>query len=130
VFGERGLTPRIAHRTTSFDMLRALVANGLGYSLLNFCPPGDFPHRGAIVSRPLADGSRPAHLVLARMHRYRAPAIIEDLTRRACELAAELPVSTATEAGGAGRRRRLVPAAALRARPGAPKRRSRAPRRR
>jgi DNA-binding transcriptional LysR family regulator len=113
VFGELGLTPKIAHRTTSFDMLRCLVANGLGYSLLNFCPPLDFPYQGAIVSRPLVDGSKQAQLVLARLHRYRAPAIIEDLTRRVRELAAELPVNATADVGrtSAGPRLRVVQAA-------------------
>jgi DNA-binding transcriptional LysR family regulator len=117
LFGELGLTPRIAHRTSSFEMLRCLVANGLGYSLLNFCPPLSFPHQGAIVSRPLIEGSRQAQLVLARLHRYHAPAIIEDLTRRVRELAAELPVNAAADVRRAseGRRLRLVQTALPRA---------------
>ena len=69
IFGELGLEPKIAHRTPSFEMVRSLVANGLGYALLNFCPPLSFPHHGAIVSRPLIEASKPAHLVLARLHR-------------------------------------------------------------
>jgi hypothetical protein len=35
--------------------------------------------------------------VLARLHRYRAPAIIDELTRRAKDLSADLPVSTAAD---------------------------------
>jgi DNA-binding transcriptional LysR family regulator len=127
VFGELGLTPKIAHRTSSFEMLRCLVANGLGYSLLNFCPPLSVPHQGAIVSRPLIEGSKQAHLVLARLHRYRAPVIIEDLTRRVRQLAAELPVNAAADVGktSKGRRLRLVQTAFPRAEAHAPKRRHR-----
>ena len=99
IFGELGLTPRIVHRTTSFEMLRSLVANGLGYSLLNFCPPLSFPRHGAIVSRPLVDGSKRAQLVLARLHRYRAPAIVDEFTRRAKDLCVDLPVSTGADSG-------------------------------
>jgi DNA-binding transcriptional LysR family regulator len=93
VFGELGLTPKIAHRTTSFEMLRSLVASGLGYSLLNFCPPPGVPLRGLIVSRPLVDGSKQANLVLARLHHCRASAFIEEVASRAKDLAAALPVS-------------------------------------
>ncbi len=35
LFFEAGLAPNIAHRTPSPNMVRGLVANGLGYSLLN-----------------------------------------------------------------------------------------------
>jgi DNA-binding transcriptional LysR family regulator len=110
IYGDLGLTPKIAHRTTSFEMLRSLVANGLGYSLLNFCPPLDFPHHGAIVSRPLVEVSKRAQLVLARLHRYRAPAIIDELTRRAKDLSAALPVNAGSDSGQSseGRRVRLV----------------------
>jgi DNA-binding transcriptional LysR family regulator len=107
VFSELGLTPRIAHRTPSFEMVRCLVANGLGYALLNFSPPLGFPLRGAIVSRPLLDGSRRAHLVLARLHRYHAPSIVNDLARCAKELAAGLPVSPAADTGRTAERGRL-----------------------
>jgi DNA-binding transcriptional LysR family regulator len=109
VFGDLGVEPRIAHRTPSFEMLRSLVANGLGYSLLNFCPPTSFPHHGAIVSRPLIETSRPAHLVLARLHRYRAPAIIDEFTRRARDLSTILPVNALPDGGEVSQNRRLRP---------------------
>ncbi|MGA7490621.1 MAG: LysR family transcriptional regulator [Xanthobacteraceae bacterium] len=107
IFGDLGLEPKIAHRTSSFEMLRSLVANGLGYTLLNFCPPLNFPQHEAIVSRPLVEVSRPAHLVLARLHRYRAPAIIDEVTRRARDLSAALPVNASSD-GGRISRLRLV----------------------
>jgi DNA-binding transcriptional LysR family regulator len=110
VFGDLGLEPKIAHRTSSFEMVRSLVANGLGYSLLNFCPPLSFPQHGAIVSRPLVEGSRPAHLVLARLHRYRAAGIIEEFTQRARDFSAALPVNADEDDSEAsqGNRLRLV----------------------
>jgi len=112
IFGDLGLEPRIAHRTSSFEMLRSLVANGLGYALLNFCPPLNVPNHGAIVSRPLRDVSKPAHLVLARLHRYRAPVIIEEFTRHAREFSAALPVNAASDSApiSTGQRLRLVSA--------------------
>jgi DNA-binding transcriptional LysR family regulator len=107
VFGDLAVTPKIAHRTTSFEMLRSLVANGLGYSLLNFCPPLNVPHHGAIVSRPLIEASKQARLVLARLQRYRAPAIIDELTRRVRDLSAALPVNAGPSVGQATEHRRL-----------------------
>ncbi len=111
IFGELGLEPKIAHRTPSFEMVRSLVANGLGYALLNFCPPLSFPHHGAIVSRPLIEASKPAHLVLARLHRNRVPVIIDELTRCARDFSAALPVSAGSESGHVsdGHRLELVP---------------------
>ncbi len=37
----RGLEPRIAHETTSFEMVRGLVANGFGYALMHSRPEND-----------------------------------------------------------------------------------------
>jgi DNA-binding transcriptional LysR family regulator len=34
VFAERGLRPRIRHRTASYEVVRTLVARGLGYGVL------------------------------------------------------------------------------------------------
>ena len=33
-----GITPRLKHRTSSYETVRSMVANGLGYSLLNMRP--------------------------------------------------------------------------------------------
>jgi DNA-binding transcriptional LysR family regulator len=35
IFGHRGLSPDVAHRAKSMDMVRGLVANGFGFSLFN-----------------------------------------------------------------------------------------------
>src|SRR5699024_7437343 len=37
-FRSLGMEPRIGYRTKSVPMVRSLVANGLGYSVLNFRP--------------------------------------------------------------------------------------------
>jgi DNA-binding transcriptional LysR family regulator len=70
-FGAAGLAPRIAHRVQSIPMLRGLVASGLGYGLLNFCPPFTHPAMGTLVSRPLECAVRTPNIVVARAHRYR-----------------------------------------------------------
>ncbi len=83
VFSAEGVTPQIAYREQSIVMLRSLVASGLGYTLLNFCPPFNNPAIGSIVTRPLVTRLRTSNMVVARSHRYRptaaAHALIESI---------------------------------------------------
>lgn len=77
-FSASGVAPRVAHRVTSIGMLLGLVAEGQGYSLLNFCPP--YTH-----SRELQCALRAPNIVVAHSHRYRfgqtAAAVVESATR-------------------------------------------------
>lgn len=51
-----GLEPRIAHRSAEFETVRALVARGLGYSILMQRPPTEVSYEGLpLVTRPVAD---------------------------------------------------------------------------
>lgn len=83
-FSRAGLTPRIEYRAQSVGMLRGLVASGLGYSLLNFCPPYTHPGIGTLATRPLAARLRTPNIVVAHAHGYRptqaARALIECAT--------------------------------------------------
>jgi len=66
LFRDRGLDPLVGYRTTSFEMVRGLVANGLGYSLLGTGPAHDISHDGRmLVTRPLSGAAAPSRLVLA-----------------------------------------------------------------
>lgn len=72
LFLSLGLEPRIAHRTASPHMVRALVANGFGYSLMNARVDGD----RALDGRPfrviaLADKVRPLRLGVVTLARGR-----------------------------------------------------------
>lgn len=69
-FSASGLTPRIEYRAQSLMMLRGLVASGLGYSLLNFCPLYTHPAIGTLATRPLAARLRAPNIVVAHSHRY------------------------------------------------------------
>ena len=53
IFSHHGLTPTIAHRVKSMDMLRGLVANGLGFSLFN-TPLTAFEPAGSRALKALA----------------------------------------------------------------------------
>ena len=74
------MTPQIAYRVQSIMMLRGLVASGLGYSLLNFCPPYTNPVIGSLVTRPLTTSLRTPNMVVARSHRYQPTPAARALT--------------------------------------------------
>ena len=55
VFTDRGLTPRIRHRSANHELVRALVGRGLGFALLVSRPTHDLTHDGRRVTAvPLA----------------------------------------------------------------------------
>lgn len=67
LFTRAGLDPNIAMRTPSFEMLRGLVANGLGYSLLVTNPDSEGSYDGRpLVRRPLTDRVDPICVALVR----------------------------------------------------------------
>jgi flavin reductase (DIM6/NTAB) family NADH-FMN oxidoreductase RutF len=67
LFTKAGLVPNIAIRTPSFEMLRGLVANGLGYSLLVTNPDSERSYDGRpLVRRPLKDWVDPICVALVR----------------------------------------------------------------
>lgn len=69
LFTPLGLAPRIAVRSPSFEMVRGLVGNGFGYTLLVSKPANAMTYDGwAVVSRPIADEVEPASIALAHRH--------------------------------------------------------------
>jgi flavin reductase (DIM6/NTAB) family NADH-FMN oxidoreductase RutF len=72
LFRNRGLEPLVGYRTASFEMVRGLVANGLGYSLLGTKPGHDVSYDGRVlITRPLAGATAPSRLVLAHLAGHR-----------------------------------------------------------
>ncbi|MEV0829346.1 LysR family transcriptional regulator [Nonomuraea rubra] len=72
-----GFTPDVRHRTTGFETVRALVANGLGWSVLNQRPASPTTYDGKEVAElEILDPLEPLDVVLASMRGVR-------LTRRA-----------------------------------------------
>ena len=60
-----GVTPRIAHRSSSFEMVRGMVGHGLGYTLLATKPASPMTYDGrALVSRRLKAKVKPSRVVL------------------------------------------------------------------
>ena len=68
VFTRAGLRPRIVERTRDMGVMRAMVANGFGYSIANIRPVTDqAPDGGRLAHVPLAGPVRPLQLGLAVM---------------------------------------------------------------
>jgi DNA-binding transcriptional LysR family regulator len=67
IFYGLGLQPRVAHETPSFEMVRGLVANGHGYSVMHSRPVSEQALDGMrLVYRPVAEKIRPTQLGLVR----------------------------------------------------------------
>lgn len=67
VFGQRGLAPRIAHRTATLELMRSFAANGLGVGLSYTRPAPGVSYDGRpLVTRPLLDAGPGEPVVLAR----------------------------------------------------------------
>jgi len=64
---QAGITPLIAHRTTSFEMARGMVGHGLGYTILVTKPAMSMTYDGMpLVTRPLIGNHPAVRIVLAR----------------------------------------------------------------
>ncbi len=72
-----GFHPEVRHRTAGFETVRAMVANGHGWSVLNQRPASNGTYDGAeVVTLEIKDRLEPLEIVLASMRGVR-------LTRRA-----------------------------------------------
>jgi DNA-binding transcriptional LysR family regulator len=67
IFYGLGLQPHVAHETPSFEMVRGLVANGHGYSVMHSRPVSEQALDGMrLVYRPVSEKIRPTQLGLVR----------------------------------------------------------------
>eukprot|EP00494_Astrolonche_serrata_P005500 UN05516 len=77
VFAAAGVAPKVAHRTSSFEMVRCMVANGHGYSVLNQRPAIEWSYDGAeLAAVELSDQLPTLNVVILTLRNTR-------LTRRA-----------------------------------------------
>lgn len=91
VFDGLGITPTVGFRTENFELLRCLVARGVGYSLLFQQVHTGVTYEGlGVVMRPIAEDVEPTSLVVAHPRATR-------LTRRA-ELFVDFALSTLVRA--------------------------------
>lgn len=87
IFGDMGMQPKIAHRAPTAEMARSLVANGFGYSLLNFISASGGKMQNGCVYRPLKGSIRPTNLVAVRQYRRRPSQSLERFVQYAQEMA-------------------------------------------
>jgi DNA-binding transcriptional LysR family regulator len=78
MFQAKGLRPRIADRTSRTSVVRSIVANGTGYSLINTRTRNDLaPDGRGLVYLPLAGDHRPMTIGLATMRTTRTSRIVD-----------------------------------------------------
>lgn len=66
MFHERGLSPKVRLRSASFEMVRGLVARGLGYSVLVTRPANAMSYDGRLLTtRPIRDDVAPTCMSIA-----------------------------------------------------------------
>ncbi|UYV36310.1 LysR substrate-binding domain-containing protein [Rhodobacteraceae bacterium D3-12] len=66
VLEDAGVSPKVAYRSSSFEMVRGLVGQGLGFALLATRPAGTVSYDGhLLVTRPLKAEARPSRVMLA-----------------------------------------------------------------
>ncbi|MDE1569032.1 LysR family transcriptional regulator [Aquabacter sp. P-9] len=84
VFAQLGLVPRIAYRSTSFELVRGLAARGLGYALMLQRPAAAVSYDGApLVTLPVEGYGRRVHVAVATSHAVR-PTLRAEAFRRHC----------------------------------------------
>ncbi|WP_112873558.1 LysR family transcriptional regulator [Paracoccus endophyticus] len=98
LFQLAGVRPRIAAETGSIEMLRAMVANGLGVGVL----ATDLPHDracdgGRVVRLALRDALPPSRIALARAASLAPTALAEAFTRLCRELLSDRPGPDGTD---------------------------------
>jgi DNA-binding transcriptional LysR family regulator len=108
LFTHAGLTPRIRYRTSSYELLRSLVARNLGFTLLISRPYGDVSYEGRpLVAVPLSGDVKTVEVMLARAPGTRATLRAQAFAAHCRELLPELsgfdksvmPVGSAADAG-------------------------------
>lgn len=81
-----GQRPKIAFRTRSYDSVRAAVACGFGFAILNMRPVGrGSPDSDELVRKPLVDDLPAPHLMIADRYGHAKPAFLSrfaDLTQQ------------------------------------------------
>ena len=86
IFSQHNLSPKVAHRVKSMDMLREMVANGFGYSLFN-TPFSAFKslNGGRLKALILEDEAPSLELGIACLRGLRLAPTVEAMHKLACD---------------------------------------------
>jgi len=83
LFSRESLTPDIAWRARSFEMVRGMVGHGFGFALLCTNPSASMSYDGqALVTRELVTDAEPNRVVLATHRGSKLPPIAESFASR------------------------------------------------
>ncbi|QYX56233.1 LysR family transcriptional regulator [Roseovarius sp. SCSIO 43702] len=86
----QGVTPQVAHETGSVEMLRSMVANGMGVGLLATDIPHGTAYDGRAIIRVALAGNLASHrIALVRSKRLQADALTDAFCRYAVEAFAD-----------------------------------------
>jgi DNA-binding transcriptional LysR family regulator len=78
LFASAGVEPTVAHRSVHPDVIRTMVANDFGYSIINARPRVDHALDGLpLATRPIAGDPRPMIMGLARLESVRSTRLVE-----------------------------------------------------
>ena len=84
LFSDIGLVPKVAFRSPSFEMVRGMVGQGLGYSLLVSKPANNLTYDGySLVTRPIQDSVMPGRIVLVHREEKRESVVVRHLVEYA-----------------------------------------------
>ena len=91
LFAYAGVTPQIRYRTSSYELLRSLVARNLGFTLLISRPYGDVSYEGRpLVAVPLSGEVKTVDVMLARAPGVRPTLRAQAFAQHCRELLPEL----------------------------------------
>ncbi|MER9883964.1 LysR family transcriptional regulator [Mesorhizobium sp. M0118] len=91
LFDTAGQRPKVAFRTRSYDTVRAAVACGFGFSILNMRPIGrGSPDSDELVRLPLIENLPPPQLMIADRYGTAKPAFLRRFTNLAQEFFKEV----------------------------------------
>lgn len=87
LFRQQGLSPKIAHRAASVELLRSLAAHGEGVGLSYSSPPGRLSYDGQPLQvLPLTDNAAQESVVLARHGQGPADPVVAKATKTLLKL--------------------------------------------
>lgn len=107
LFIRERLEPNVVWSSAQFDVVRTLVANGLGYTLANVRPRADVALDGRRVRRvPLAGDSPPLRIGVATLRALKKTRLVEAFERHCEELISETYIPGMADVIAALRRRK------------------------
>lgn len=84
LFAAAGVQPTVAHRSVHPEVIRTMVANDFGYTIINARPRVDVALDGRpLVTRPIAGEARPMIMGLARLGALRPTRLVEAFEQHA-----------------------------------------------